>query len=363
MTATPRNQYADCYDDARRIISCGEAAQIPQAVLAPLCRRVQAVSGVFLRFRKNGDRWQVDSGQTYSLNNDSLLSYAEHYHQQDPIALLSNGLMERPNKKGPMVVRLSELTRSDDFRRSDYYREFLQPHDIGEIIATFVPVRALGNELLSVGLHRPTGAPNFSYDDVMAVEELRPFIASALSNLVLQDAADNGGAALTDMGEGAAATGCAIFDESFKPLYFNPQAQADLLSSPGERQPIIDMLSQAARRLSDSHPGPVSIEHEAAQGVDIAVKRRVLANGAARFIVNTVQNDAAQRLLKRCRTLGFTERECEVVQLIAKGHTNESVSAQLNISVRTVENHLRAMYMKANINSRTQLLAMLFSVG
>ena len=107
----------------------------------------------------------------------------------------------------------------------------------------------------------------------------------------------------------------------------------------------------------------MNIEHEAVQGLNIAVKRRVLANGAARFIVSTTQNDSHQLLMQRCRALGFTDRECEVVQLIVKGHTNESVSAQLGISVRTVENHLRAMYMKASINSRTQLLAKLLSVS
>lgn len=364
MTTVTLDDHANLYSDVRQIISCRGAEQIPQAVLAPLCRRVKAVSGVFLRFRKSGGTWRVDAGQTYSISDDSLMRYVEHYHQQDPIAILSNALMERPSERASRVVRLSELTRTQNFRETDYYREFLEPQHIGEIIATFIPLRALGDEFLSIGLHRPTGAPNFSHEEALALEEVRPFVASALSNVVLQEATDSASCALMEMSE-ATGAGCAIFDESFQPLYINPRAQADLLpqTHDGNHLPIIGMLSQAARRLTASHPGPVNIEHEAAQGLNITLKRRVLANGAARFIVNTSQNDTQQLLIQRCRALGFTERECEVVQLIVKGHTNESVAAQLDISVRTVENHLRAMYMKANINSRTQLLAKLLSVS
>jgi hypothetical protein len=157
MTTVTLDDHANLYSDVRQIISCRGAEQIPQAVLAPLCRRVKAVSGVFLRFRKSGGTWRVDAGQTYSISDDSLMRYVEHYHQQDPIAILSNALMERPSERASRVVRLSELTRTQNFRETDYYREFLEPQHIGEIIATFIPLRALGDEFLSIGLHRPTG--------------------------------------------------------------------------------------------------------------------------------------------------------------------------------------------------------------
>lgn len=57
------------------------------------------------------------------------------------------------------------------------------------------------------------------------------------------------------------------------------------------------------------------------------------------------------------RRLGLTEREVEVLHALATGRTNLNISHELNISIRTVENHLRSIYSKANVNSRTQILS------
>jgi len=55
----------------------------------------------------------------------------------------------------------------------------------------------------------------------------------------------------------------------------------------------------------------------------------------------------------------LTTREYEVVQAIAGGFSNKHIAARLDISPRTVENHLRNIYEKLNIHTRTQLLSLL----
>ncbi|MER2507624.1 MAG: LuxR C-terminal-related transcriptional regulator [Amaricoccus sp.] len=57
------------------------------------------------------------------------------------------------------------------------------------------------------------------------------------------------------------------------------------------------------------------------------------------------------------RRLGLTEREVEVLHALTTGRTNLNIAHALNISIRTVENHLRSIYSKANVNSRTQILS------
>jgi DNA-binding CsgD family transcriptional regulator len=52
-------------------------------------------------------------------------------------------------------------------------------------------------------------------------------------------------------------------------------------------------------------------------------------------------------------------REREVAQAVAAGLTNKHVALQLGISVRTVENHLRAIYAKLQIANRSRLIALL----
>lgn len=50
----------------------------------------------------------------------------------------------------------------------------------------------------------------------------------------------------------------------------------------------------------------------------------------------------------------LTDREGEVLSNLAKGLTNKEIAQELMISVRTVEAHLRHIYGKLNVSSRTE---------
>jgi DNA-binding CsgD family transcriptional regulator len=52
---------------------------------------------------------------------------------------------------------------------------------------------------------------------------------------------------------------------------------------------------------------------------------------------------------------GLSARELEVVHLVAEGLANKAIAAQLHLSVRTVESHVRHVLTKAGLNNRTQL--------
>lgn len=59
----------------------------------------------------------------------------------------------------------------------------------------------------------------------------------------------------------------------------------------------------------------------------------------------------------------LTSRENEVVMAVAQGMGNKQIAARLGISTRTVENHLRSIYDKLQINTRTQLVSHLFKIN
>ena len=52
----------------------------------------------------------------------------------------------------------------------------------------------------------------------------------------------------------------------------------------------------------------------------------------------------------------MTEREREVLTLIALGHTNSEVAAQLYLSVRTVESHRAHIQQKLALQTRAELV-------
>src|SRR5699024_2006538 len=50
----------------------------------------------------------------------------------------------------------------------------------------------------------------------------------------------------------------------------------------------------------------------------------------------------------------LTRRECEVLQLLAEGKSNRDVAESLEISEKTVKNHVSNILQKLNVKDRTQ---------
>ena len=52
------------------------------------------------------------------------------------------------------------------------------------------------------------------------------------------------------------------------------------------------------------------------------------------------------------RPAGLTEREVDVLGLLARGLTNRQIAAALGVSVKTVGAHVEHIYVKADVRSR-----------
>jgi ATP/maltotriose-dependent transcriptional regulator MalT len=59
----------------------------------------------------------------------------------------------------------------------------------------------------------------------------------------------------------------------------------------------------------------------------------------------------------------LSERELEVLALIAKGETNRGAAARLFISEATVKTHLLHIYAKLDVNDRAAAVAKAFEKG
>lgn len=59
----------------------------------------------------------------------------------------------------------------------------------------------------------------------------------------------------------------------------------------------------------------------------------------------------------------LTERELEVLKLVAKGFTNKAIGVQLYISDRTVQGHLAHIFAKLQAGSRTEAVMRAISLG
>lgn len=56
----------------------------------------------------------------------------------------------------------------------------------------------------------------------------------------------------------------------------------------------------------------------------------------------------------------LTEREREVLQLVARGHSNTEISELLSISTSTIKFHLASICSKLGVSSRSEVIAMAY---
>ena len=64
-----------------------------------------------------------------------------------------------------------------------------------------------------------------------------------------------------------------------------------------------------------------------------------------------------------CPPDGLTERECEVLRLVASGATNKAIAGRLNLSEKTVARHLSNIFAKLDVQSRAAATAYAFEHG
>ena len=112
-------------------------------------------------------------------------------------------------------------------------------------------------------------------------------------------------------------------------------AAADVVAAMGEERPYRPALTRA--QISDAIRAEV-----AASRMDGAASDAVLAA-------------AGQRAVPSRRALwpaGMSDREVEVLRLIARGRTNKQVAASLHLSAKTVGRHVENIYAKIGASSR-----------
>lgn len=83
------------------------------------------------------------------------------------------------------------------------------------------------------------------------------------------------------------------------------------------------------------------------------------------YFSEEVENIILQGLTEKKDTeaIPLTERELEVVQLLAREYTNDKIAAELHISYRTVETHRKNIMQKTKANNLAGLIKYAYSKG
>lgn len=105
--------------------------------------------------------------------------------------------------------------------------------------------------------------------------------------------------------------------------------------------------------LLKSEPGAAMVDAVA----EAAAGGSPMSRAIARKVVRHFALDRPTSVPTAPVTAGLTSRETEVLQRLAQGSRYKEIADQLMISVETVKNHLRKIYEKLQVTSRTEATA------
>jgi LuxR family transcriptional regulator, maltose regulon positive regulatory protein len=143
--------------------------------------------------------------------------------------------------------------------------------------------------------------------------------------------------------------------------------QALALRARDKRERAVNALSQAlvmaepesyVRTFVDEAPPMAEVLSEGLKAerrghLDLSVPAHYL-----RKLIAALERDATGAALPAAGLQeALSERELEVLQLIAAGKSNRRIASELFVSVGTVETHINHIYRKLEVHSRTQALA------
>ncbi len=264
------------------------------------------------------------------------------------------------------VVRMTDLIAPEELWRTRFFQDVMRPVNVAWSMvlgADLLPDVACG-----FSLRRFLGRPDFSYRDKAVLVALHPHVETALRNALTYAQLDRTAALLEevfrseDRGLVVAEPGGTIRLINLKaagvlaPL---PHAEG---SGPGLSLLRLPLEMDALIASVDDRPVERCVRLHNGRPLSVRIEPQETAVGERLFMIEIEKDaDAAGRDVLRIK--GLSCRELEVAELAALGRSNKEIGKALFISEETVKVHMRRIFAKLGIRSRTALIARWHGAG
>lgn len=346
-----------------KILSCEHLDAVQDDILTPLVEALGASSAVFLQMFASplGER-HYGARSYVGTRPGSVDAYLDKFDGLDPVMMPALRWLDNPGQAAPHLLT---GTFERNMELNSYYADsFLRPFDIGHVVAFVVPVNTgFETQMACVGLHRGIGSSAFSPQQIRWFQRLGPAIRSVLYVLSCREALVLSETVAMAAKEAGADMGFLILDEDLVVRNGNARGLEDMgMSSAGRiASPLLGEIKQRLLQtgVENTH---FRFRADDERDCDVDVRDFRTTDGRRFHLVTTSGSGKRHAIGAACRSFGLTERETEIASRIAEGKCNASLAQELGISLRTGENHLRAIYRKVGVSSRTQLLSRLLQI-
>jgi DNA-binding CsgD family transcriptional regulator len=199
-----------------------------------------------------------------------------------------------------------------------------------------------------------------------------------LHGIALESALQQSRAILESLEFASRDTGVVLLNEDFSILYANKRGRAALglpneCDAPRPDQcAVLEEIERHCEQMDWTAPEFIRDRRNLTLGsangenAERAVRIQPFTReggGRAYLLTTDRESDASDDSLldSRMELFGLTMREQDIARLVARGYANSRISDSLCISIRTTENHLRSIYSKVGVNTRSQLIYRLYT--
>jgi DNA-binding NarL/FixJ family response regulator len=155
------------------------------------------------------------------------------------------------------------------------------------------------------------------------------------------------------------------------PVLDGLQATREITTMPGAPKVLVlttfdldDYVYQALRWGASGFLLKDASARELADAVRVvAAGDALLSPGVTRRLISEFARMGAPRGPSRDSLDGLTERECEVLALVARGMSNAEIAGRLVVAEQTIKTHVSRILMKLGLRDRTQAVVLAYETG
>ena len=232
------------------------------------------------------------------------------------------------------------MMSESEWRELPVYREVFSLHRMTGLV--YAPVLVEDKVVATLNLGRVEGAAPFTSKELDDAADLADLLASLLTSLRMRAAVEHE----LDLHRSA-------LDLASEPMVISDVRNASR------------HVNRAARRLLDAQPGDAMGFDEALMemqargpGAENGLIQRSFAIDDGGAFVAFLRAEPSPNALPEWIRHSVTEREAEVVLLVARGLRDAEIAAELQLSVHTVKGYLRDVFKKTGVRSRVELARM-----
>ncbi len=344
------------------ILTLNNAEVFEKEVLQQLRNIVEFDKGIFITLKNDSF---IEKIYGYQMNSTFLPEYVAKCRSVDPLIDYNHRASSESTEDQTRVI---DFRNSNVERDHQLYCNFYKKYDID--YSLMFPINERGD---GIRLYRGSAASRFSEQDY----EICKYVGPAIGNIYMHHLKDEEikfKANLYKMIQANMYFGVLVFDSQFKLISYNKigiERMNEITHEKGISEMscaltviIKEMMENEAKsgknitiyKLMDNYIIELLVNRELDEFGNIITNYIVFVYGKAWF--GSILTLSAEKVID---LYDLTDREKQLVSLILQGCSNLQISEKLFISTYTVKEHIKSIFRKMNLKSRSELIIKVYA--